>query len=147
MRSITLIFFILSISLFAQKKAPKEYDKEAKTLKPIKDKSIIYFINKNVSGQPKIYHDTTLFGQVQMNQFAYTVLNPGRYQFKVNSKSNSIDNTLTLNLQPNTKYFIGIERKGLSKPQTTLRIYDQQKSKNIISSFRLSRRSNIYYAF
>ena len=146
MRSVILIFLILSRIVLAQKDAPKDYDYVSKNLKPIKDKSIVYYLNTDVEGKPKIYHDTTLFGQVDLAQFAYKVLDPGQYLF--NSEINKREKIqLNATLESDKIYYLEIVRKGLIKPMFLLKLDESQNVKTRLNRYHLSTRSSNHYSF
>lgn len=147
MRSITLIFFILSRLVVAQNDAPKDYDLVAKNLKPIIGKSIVYFLNTAVEGKQIIYHDTTLFGQVRLGQFAYKILDPGQYVFNSEISKKKLMIQLDTNLESNKIYYLEIVRKGLIKPRFLLKFDESQNVIDRLYGYHLSTRSSNHYSF
>jgi len=147
MRFITLIFLIFSRFVIAQNNAPKDYDLVAKNLKPIKDRSLVYFLNSDVEGKPIIYHDTTLFGQVRLGQFAYKVLDPGHYVFNSEIRKKQLKIQYNATLESDKIYYLEIVRNGLIKPMFLLKFDEPQNVKTRLNRYRLSTRSSNHYSF
>lgn len=151
MKAIVIIILILPSYLFAQKNAPRKFDRSVKILNSITDKAIVYFLNERYGRKIAIYNDNnSLFGQIKSNQYAIRVLPPGNHLFSVRfinkwtSFPNSSGVDKTLELKAGRIYYLAIRSEKGKSPRIIILKNEYEDGKMMLYSRRLSSKSGIY---